>query len=305
MLFIIKFIIFIIIITLFIMIKIKRSQNVEKLKKNLSNNKKSNENIVFFIKNKPVFLEEIENDFYDLFYKAEQDDKIHKLVKENSSEDVIVFYKNQNKMIQFSKGRNNNIENIIIFYQNKKLMYKFKLLDNIKVELEKYTDLGEQVYRKGFNIKELGILLDKYSIDGHFFYTIVLLYRILGIRKLMKLINYNNFGKQSAKEKKKDAEGKDKVLKNLVFTLKEIDEKKDFQNPDSIKEHSDGPFRVYFDNQMLKSIGSYKNNQFHGKFTGYYPNGRIKEEGYYEEGVKVHKWRYYNENGLLTKEEKF
>lgn len=298
-------IIFIAIIIRVLFIKLsKNNRENEKIKNNIPDDKKPIIETVFLINNTPIYLDDIENDFYNFFYDNGGEDKIYQLAEVNSSEDVILYYSNQNKQIQFSKGRNNNIENIRIFYKNGVLMYEFNLIDHIKIELKKYTNSNELIYVKDFYIDMLGILLNKYDIDEYFYYTIVLLYRVLEITNLSKFIEQNNIHPQSIRNEEKIKKEKNELIEDISSLLNEIGCKKDCQNIKKL-DHSDGPFRTYFENQSLKSIGSYKNNHFHGRYVGYHLNGRIKEEGDYNEGIKINKWRYYNEKGSIINEEIF
>ena len=104
-------------------------------------------------------------------------------------------------------------------------------------------------------------------------------------------------------------------LENDGKSLKvNIKEEKSAQNSgitelsDTIYDNSDikdGPFRLYYENNAVKSTGTYKNVKLDGLYTEYYPNGRIKTEGHYENGDKKGLWKFFTDSGTLEREENY
>jgi len=330
-----KIIFFIILITIAKNILKKKDKNNSK-KGTLMDSSGYNANelpldeIVFYLEDKAVSLEEIEDDFYDIFYNADDDEAVDNLFDAYYKKDIILDYDDNNKKIQISKSATNDIKSIKMYYNSGNLMYDFKIIDEFNVELSEYGDNKSLINSDRYSMRELDIIKNRIEIEERFSYGIVLLYKTLETRDLEKLIENNN--RHSLPKIRKNRKGKNSIAKpslekKIVKTPKReiyIDNRiQDIPKVESINveneiksnpfeineapltEHKDGPFRNYHESGALKNTGSYKNNKFHSRYVEYYINGRIKEEGNYEDGKKIGKWRYYNDRGIVEKEEEF
>ena len=66
----------------------------------------------------------------------------------------------------------------------------------------------------------------------------------------------------------------------------------------------DGPFKLYFEKNLVKSEGTYINGLLDGKNVFYYPGGGVSAAvGYYKNGKKVGPWIYRDTKGKVTEKE--
>jgi antitoxin component YwqK of YwqJK toxin-antitoxin module len=62
-----------------------------------------------------------------------------------------------------------------------------------------------------------------------------------------------------------------------------------------------GPYKTYFENGQLQSVGEYRNSRKHGVFTFYHPNGKVREQGEYVADKKHREWKEFDEAGNVVK----
>ena len=63
-----------------------------------------------------------------------------------------------------------------------------------------------------------------------------------------------------------------------------------------------GDWNYYFQNQQLKEIVRFKDNEENGHFVEYYKNGKVKVRGNYYRGDQRHGLiEFFNQEGKLTK----
>mgnify|MGYP003675744099 FL=1 len=66
-----------------------------------------------------------------------------------------------------------------------------------------------------------------------------------------------------------------------------------------------GPWRHYYENGKLSSIGNYVNGQKDGYWKTYHPNGKMKSEGHFNAGLRSDWWKNYDSLGILESEGSF
>ena len=67
----------------------------------------------------------------------------------------------------------------------------------------------------------------------------------------------------------------------------------------------DSSFRLYYENNAIKSTGTYKNGKLDGLYMEYHSNGRVKIDGHYENGDKKGLWKFFTDSGRLEREENY
>ena len=65
---------------------------------------------------------------------------------------------------------------------------------------------------------------------------------------------------------------------------------------------ADGPFKAYFDNGTLQTMGYYRNGKGNGVFIEYYSNGRIEMVREFKDDVLNGIFLAFHENGMLSDE---
>jgi antitoxin component YwqK of YwqJK toxin-antitoxin module len=64
-----------------------------------------------------------------------------------------------------------------------------------------------------------------------------------------------------------------------------------------------GPFKQYFDKNLIKGEGNYVNGLMEGKNTYYFPNGVQVASGFYKNGQKNGPWIYKEQDGKIKEKE--
>jgi len=68
----------------------------------------------------------------------------------------------------------------------------------------------------------------------------------------------------------------------------------------------DGPWKEYYDDGTLRSVGTYDKGNRVGDWKFYYENGKIEEQGKYsKKGNPDGTWRWYYDDGTLRREESY
>lgn len=68
----------------------------------------------------------------------------------------------------------------------------------------------------------------------------------------------------------------------------------------------DGPWKEYYEDGSVRSVGTYDKGNRVGEWKFYYPNGKIEEQGKYnKKGKPEGTWQWYYEDGTLLREQAF
>ena len=71
-----------------------------------------------------------------------------------------------------------------------------------------------------------------------------------------------------------------------------------------MKGNREGVLQTYTEGKLATST-SFVHNKENGAYTEYYGDGTKKAEGFFSKGKKQGTWKYYNQQGVVSKEEKF
>ena len=71
-----------------------------------------------------------------------------------------------------------------------------------------------------------------------------------------------------------------------------------------VKGNREGVLQTYTEGKLATST-SFVHNKENGAYTEYYGDGTKKAEGFFSKGKKQGTWKYYNQQGVVSKEEKF
>jgi hypothetical protein len=73
----------------------------------------------------------------------------------------------------------------------------------------------------------------------------------------------------------------------------------------SSKPPKNSPWKGYFTDGKLESVGGYKNGNKSGLWKFYYRNGKLKATGRLDAGKFTGLWKWWSENGQLRQQGKF
>ena len=239
------------------------------------------------------------------------------------------YYENNTKRIVVNKNKDNC--DIDIYYENGSLMYQYKKSNNYTIIFNQYSFNGEIVFSKSYIFDEFSSILDSVPQRDTFPRDILILYKILSLTEILFFTQLNNLIKRNNEYLLGTSPMQEKIIKKAdedtqICTQstneKSSDDDKDIENSSKWKDSTenlevkefyytnsessiikDGPFRLYYENNAIKSIGTYKNGKLEGPYTEYHPNGRVKIDGYYENGDKKRIWKFFSDSGKLEREE--
>ena len=246
----------------------------------------------------------INEDLYIIFNRI--DDTFNNILDNNYIGIISNSYLNENKKIVVEKNINNC--NIDIYYENSNLMYKYNRPDNSTIVFSQYSPNGKLTSSETYTLDDFSVLINHIPEDNTIPNDILLLYKILRTSMLDELIKISNSHILFApfKYKKSDTDNKDS--KNLLEPENNVQDSNIEEVTNANSNSSvikDGPFRLYYENNAVKSTGTYKNGKLDGLYMEYHTNGRVKKEGHYENGDKKGLWKFFTDSGKLEREESY
>jgi len=274
-----------------------------------------NKHLLFYDQNSfHVTILGIKDDFYSLFDKI--DNKFNSILDKNYCGIISNYSENGNRKIVVDKNMNRC--NINIYYENDSLMFEYNRYNDSTIIFNQYSPNGEITSSDTYDLDDFSDLLKYVPKDNTIPNDIFLIYKILDIYELDMLIKINNNKILAVSTNGKDIIKKDE--KNLekepeIINKKSGDDNKDITQNSNIEvitntnsdtsNIKDGPFRLYYENNAVKSTGTYKNGKLDGLYMEYHTNGRVKIEGHYENGDKKGLWKFFSDSGTLEREENY